>query len=174
MTCSEWFIFSGFIYPLQGSSLNGNANPSQHLPSTTVSEPLSTDISAIITSPSSNPTPISSAPTPSVSFPKPSFPFPKQSSYNSSSILKVPFKLRFTQKKNPTILDSPVRAPTRDTLVCRKRKLPEKSSQAEPIKTKVPETTCNICLSVFEGGHWVGCNKLRKLISNSCAPSIVR
>lgn len=99
MTCSEWFIFSDFIYPLQGSSLNGSSNPSQHLPSTTVSEPLSTDISAIITSPSSNPTSISSAPTPSVSFPKPSFLSPKQSSYNSSSILKVPFKLRFTRKK---------------------------------------------------------------------------
>lgn len=111
MTCSEWFIFSDFIYPLQGSSLNGSSNPSQHLPSTTVSEPLSTDISAIITSPSSNPTSISSAPTPFVSFPKPSFPSPKQYSYNSSSILKVPFKLRFTPKKTPTILDSPVRAP---------------------------------------------------------------
>lgn len=112
MTCSEWFIFSDFIYPLQGSSLNGSSNPSQHLPSTTVSEPLSTDISAIITSPSSNPTSISSAPTPSVSFPKPSFPSPKQSKFfYSKNTVQAQI-----HSENTTIFDS-----TRETLVSRKR-----------------------------------------------------
>lgn len=35
-----------------------------------------------------------------------------------------------------------------------------KSTQAETINTKVPET-CNVCLTTQERGHWVGCDRTR-------------
>lgn len=158
MDVVNYLYFQTLSTVMQGSSLNGKSNSTQDPPSNNFSEPLSTDFSAIITSPPSpNTTSISSAPTPSVnSLPKPSFPSPKQSKFfYSTNTVQAQI-----HSENTTIFDSPVRSPTRETLVSRKSKLPEKSSQTEPIKTKVAET-CNICLSVIERGHLVGCNKAR-------------
>lgn len=52
------------------------------------------------------------------------------------------------------------RAPIRETLVCSKWKRSEKSSQTEPVYTKVPET-CNIYFSIIELRTLLGCNKAR-------------
>lgn len=131
MDVVNYLYFQTLSTVMQGSSLNGKSNSTQDPPSNNFSEPLSTDFSAIKTSPPSpNTTSISSAPTPSVnSLPKPSFPSPKQSKFfYSKNTVQTQI-----HSENTTIFDSPVRSPTRETLVSRKRKLPEKSSQTEPI-----------------------------------------
>lgn len=156
MDVVNFLYFQTLSTVMQGSSLNGKSNTSQDPPSTNVSEPLSTDFSAIITSPPSpNTTSISSAPSPSVnSLPKPSFPSPKQSKFfYSKNTVQAQI-----HSENTTIFDSPVRAPTRETLVSRKRKLPEKSSQTEPIKTKVAET-CKFAYLLLNGDIGWGATK---------------